>query len=134
MQRFALIALAAAALALAGCGSSGSSSSSNSGASTGASAPASPPTTPAAGSGLHVVVKDLAFSPKATQAKVGQTITWTNEDQVAHNVSYVSGPKFKSSGNLADGGTFSLKLTQAGVIHYVCTIHPFMTATIVVSK
>ena len=129
MQRLPLIALAAAALALAGCGSSSSSSSTGS---TGSSAPA--PTTPTAASGLHVVIKDLAFSPKAATAKVGQTITWTNQDQVDHTVSYVSGPKFKSSGSLGDGRTFSLKLTQAGVIHYVCTIHPFMTATLVVSK
>jgi plastocyanin len=131
MRRFPLIALGAAALALVGCGSSGSSSGSGS---TGASAPASAPTAPTGASGLHVVMKDLAFSPKATKAKIGQTITWTNQDQVAHNVSYVSGPKFKSSGTLGDGRTFSLKLTQAGVTHYVCTIHPFMTATIVVSK
>jgi plastocyanin len=129
-----MVALAAAALVVVGCGSSSSSSSTSSGGSTGASAPASAPTTPTAASGLHVVMKDLAFSPKATKAKVGQTITWTNQDQVDHNVSYVSGPKFKSSGNLGVGRTFSLKLTQAGVIHYVCTIHPFMTATIVVSK
>jgi len=79
-------------------------------------------------------MKDLAFSPDTIHAKVGQTIQWTNADTVDHNVSYVSGPKFKSSSNLASGGTFSLKLTQAGVIHYVCTIHPFMTATIVVTK
>jgi plastocyanin len=131
MRRLPLIALAAAALVLGGCGSSSSSSSSGS---TGASAPAPAPTTPGAASGLHVVIKDLAFSPKATNAKVGQTITWTNQDQVDHNVSYVSGPNFKSSGKLGNGHTFSVKLTQAGVIHYVCTIHPFMTATIVVSK
>jgi plastocyanin len=126
MSRLPLLGVLA--LALAGCGSS--SSSSTTAATSATTSSASAP----AGSGPHVVIKDLAFSPKATQAKVGETITWTNQDQVDHTVSYVSGPKFKSSGTLGDGRTFSLKLTQAGVIHYVCTIHPFMTATIAVTK
>jgi len=79
-------------------------------------------------------MKNLAFSPATIQAKVGQTIHWTNQDTPPHNVTYVSGPKFTSSGTLNAGGTFALKLTQAGTIHYFCSIHPFMRATIVVSK
>jgi plastocyanin len=65
---------------------------------------------------------------------VGQTVTWINQDGPPHNVTYVSGPKFTSSGTLSTGTTFSLKLTQAGTISYICSIHPFMKATIVVSK
>jgi amicyanin len=79
-------------------------------------------------------MKNLAFSPATIHAKVGQTIHWTNQDTPPHNVTYVSGPKFTSSSTLDTGATFSLKLTQAGTIHYYCTIHPFMRATIVVSK
>jgi plastocyanin len=81
-----------------------------------------------------VTMKNLAFVPVSIHATVGQTVDWTNEDTAPHNVTYVSGPKFTSSGTLSKGGKFSLKLTQAGTIHYVCTIHPFMKATIVVSK
>ena len=29
---------------------------------------------------------------------------------------------------------FSVRLTQAGTIHYFCTLHPWMKATIVVSS
>jgi amicyanin len=79
-------------------------------------------------------MKNLAFLPDAIHAKVGQTVQWTNADTPPHNVTYVSGPKFASSSTLQTGGKFSLKLTQAGTIHYVCTIHPFMKATIVVSQ
>jgi amicyanin len=78
-------------------------------------------------------MKNIAFSPDAVHAKVGQTVTWTNQDTPPHNVTYVSGPKFTSSSTMSPGATFSLKLTQAGTIHYVCTIHPQMTATIVVT-
>ncbi len=79
-------------------------------------------------------MKNLAFHPPAIHAKVGQTVKWTNDDTPPHNVTYVSGPKFTSSGTLNPGATFSLKLTQAGTIHYFCSIHPFMKAVIVVTQ
>ena len=76
----------------------------------------------------------LAFSPDVVHAKVGQTVQWTNKDIPPHNVTYVSGPKFTSSPTMKTGAKFQLKLTQAGTIHYFCTIHSFMTATIVVTN
>ena len=79
-------------------------------------------------------MKSLAFNPDTTHAKVGQTVDWVNEDTAPHNVTYVSGPKFTSSGTLNTGDKFQIKVTTPGTIHYVCTIHPFMKATIVVSK
>jgi plastocyanin len=84
---------------------------------------------------VHVVMKSLEFGPPAVDAKVGQRISWLNEDSSPHNVTYVSGPKFTSSRTLApQGGRFSIRLTQAGTIHYYCTLHPWMKATIVVSR
>jgi plastocyanin len=79
-------------------------------------------------------MKNVAFTPGTLQAKVGQTVTFKNDDNPPHNVTYVSGPKFTSSGTINPGQSFTLKLTQAGTIHYYCTIHPFMKAEIVVSK
>jgi plastocyanin len=134
----ALLLLPILALTLAACGSSSSSSSSST-----SSAPAttSSSTSAAASSGaassggaVNVTMKNLAFHPPAIHAKVGQTVKWTNDDTPAHNVTYVSGPKFTSSGTLNNGATFSLKLTQAGTIHYFCSIHPFMKAVIVVTQ
>jgi amicyanin len=78
-------------------------------------------------------MKNLAFSPASVQAKVGQTVTWTNDDTPAHNVAYVGGPKFASSPTMSAGATFSVKLSKAGTIRYFCSIHPFMTGTIVVT-
>ena len=50
-------------------------------------------------------MKNLAFIPMAIHAKVGQTVKWTNDDTPAHNVTYVSGPKFTSSGTMNTGAT-----------------------------
>jgi plastocyanin len=79
-------------------------------------------------------MKNLAFSPTAIHAKVGQTVVWANQDGPPHNVTYQGGPKFKSSSTLNTGQTFTLKLTQPGTIQYFCSIHPFMKASIIVTK
>jgi plastocyanin len=130
MKRVSTVALALPLLllVLAGCGSS-SSSSTTSATGTSSSTPA-----PATGAATTVAVsmQNIAFNPTSVNAKVGDTVKWTNNDSVAHNVTYVSGPKFTSSSTFSGGGTFSLKLTKAGTIQYRCTIHPGMNGTIVV--
>jgi plastocyanin len=141
-KRLALLIAPLVLIALAGCGSSGSSSSATSSAAPASSTSATTASSAsgaaggAAGAGgtVKVTMKNLAFAPPAVNAKVGQTVEWVNDDQPPHNVTYVSGPKFTSSGTMNMGATFKLKLSQPGTIHYVCTIHPFMKATIVVSK
>jgi plastocyanin len=86
------------------------------------------------GKTLHVVMKSLDFSPTALNAGVGDEVVWTNEDEAPHNVTYVSGPRFSSSRPMmAIGKRFSLRLSQPGTIHYYCTIHPWMKATITVA-
>jgi amicyanin len=83
---------------------------------------------------VYVVMKSLDFSPTAVRAKVGQTVLWTNQDAAPHNVTYVSGPRFRSSRRVMGmHAKFSLRLTEPGTIHYFCTLHPWMKATIVVS-
>ena len=112
---------AALAILTAGCGSG-----------SGAPSEAASTTTPVAMA--HVAMKTLEFTPASITAKVGQTITWTNEDKVHHNVTYLSGPAFRSSPrDINPGASFSITLTQPGTIHYFCTIHPWMKGTIVVS-
>jgi plastocyanin len=139
MKRLSFLALAVVALALTACGSSSSNSSSSSSSSSSAAsstpAPAASSSTPsssAAGTSTAVTMLNIAFSPKTVHAKVGDTVKWTNQDQVAHNVTYVSGPQFTSSSTFGNGGTYSLRLTKAGTIQYRCTIHPGMNGTIVV--
>ena len=80
-------------------------------------------------------MRSLAFNPPAVHAKVGQKVIWINDDSAPHNVTYVSGPRFRSSRpKLRPGSRFSLTLHQAGTIHYYCSIHPWMTATIIVTR
>ena len=124
------LTLAALALALAACGSSSGSSSTPTSADTGTAST----TTTSSGQTLHVTMKNLAFLPKTIHAKVGDTIRFTNQDTPPHNVTWVSGPRFTSSPTLDTGAGFTLKLTQPGTIQYFCSIHPFMKASILVTR
>jgi len=129
--RASLSALAVLALATAGCstGADFGSTSSRSQSSTQTAVSA-----PDAGGTVNVVMMSLEFIPTAIHARVGQTVRWTNKDGAPHNVTYVSGPRFKSSAPvLSPGDTYSIKLTTPGTIHYFCSIHPWMKATISVS-
>ncbi len=119
MRRILLALGAVVALAAAGCGGSNSSSTSS-----GSSSSASTSTAAAASSGGAVAIKmqNIAFDPKSVTVKVGQKVTWTNDDTVDHNVTSQSGETIKSD-NFGKGGTFSFTPTKAGAIKYVCTIH-----------
>jgi amicyanin len=78
-----------------------------------------------------VSIKNFAFAPAAVTVKVGTTITWTNTDQEAHTVTSKNGA-FHSP-VLNSGSTYHYTFTKPGTYDYLCTIHPFMTATVVVT-
>lgn len=110
-------------------------------------APTSQPTTPGqsptqaptTGNTAQVSIKDFQFSPAALTVKKGTTVTWTNEDSVAHDVandatdSVSAGQLFKSK-PLAKGESFSFTFDQAGEYPYHCPIHPAMKARVVVEE
>jgi plastocyanin len=77
-------------------------------------------------------MKDIQFKPENVTVKVGQTVTWTNDDPVAHTVTAKSGADF-DSGTVSPGGRFAFAAKKAGKISYVCTIHPNQKGTITVS-
>ena len=94
--------------------------------------PASTAAASSSGGGVTIKMQNIAFDPKSVTVKVGQKVTWTNDDTVDHNVTSQSGETIKSD-NFGKGGTFSFTPTKAGTIKYVCTIHPGMTATLTVT-
>jgi plastocyanin len=131
MRRILLPLCAVLVVAVAGCGGSSNSGSSSGSNSTSSSSSASSSSS-SGGGGTQVKMQNIAFSPKATTVKVGQKVTWVNDDSVAHNVTANSGASFKSK-DFGNGGTFSFTPTKAGTIKYVCTLHPGMSATLTVT-
>lgn len=86
----------------------------------------------AAAASYRVVMKGYAFAPGALTVDVGSTVTWTNQDTAPHDVKTTSGPVAIHSPMLNKGQSWSFTFTQAGSYGYYCTVHPDMTARIVV--
>lgn len=87
---------------------------------------------------------DKAFAPNPINAKVGDTITWTNKDTTFHTVTSGTGPSDTTKGKEFDSGlsgpnalttqgkTFSHKFMTAGEFPYFCQLHPTMVGKVVV--
>jgi plastocyanin len=90
--------------------------------------PPPPPPVPAAPGDLRIV--DFAYRPASIEITPGTTLRWVNQDVAPHTVTDRAG-RF-DSGIMATGDTFSFTFTQPGTYEYFCTLHPEMTATVVV--
>jgi plastocyanin len=96
------------------------------GTSTSAAGPAAPV------SGGAVSIDNFAFIPATLTVPAGSTVTWTNHDEQPHTVAANDG-SFHSPG-MDSQGTYSHTFPMAGKFDYVCSIHPSMHATVVVTQ
>ncbi len=76
---------------------------------------------------VQVTIDNFTFTPPELTVKVGDTVTWTNHDDIPHTV--VSAGKFRSKAMDTDN-SFSFTFTAAGDYKYFCSLHPHMTGTI----
>jgi plastocyanin len=86
---------------------------------------------PAAATGgtATVAMAGLKFSPATLSVRKGTTVVFDNDDVAPHTVTSQQGTV--DSGVLNPGKSFSLVVTAG--FKYRCTIHPFMTASVVVA-
>jgi plastocyanin len=75
-----------------------------------------------------------AFTVPVVKAKVGDTVTFKNDDEFAHNVFSLSTVQEFDLGSYKKGEVRSLKLTAPGTIEVECAIHPEMKMKIEVEK
>jgi amicyanin len=97
-----------------------------------ASASATTADPPAPQGGTAVAIADFKFNPATLTVPVGTTVTWTNQDEEPHTLAAKDG-SFHSPG-VDTHGTYSFTFTTPGSYDYICSIHPFMTGTVVVTK
>jgi len=120
---FVLLTLVALAVAITGCTANQNPAPQGTG-----------PATPAAGPG-SVSINNFAFSPQQITVSQGTTVTWTNQDSVAHTVvSDAGAPGTFSSDPLSQGSSFTFTFTKPGTYTYHCSIHPSMTGTVTVTS
>jgi 3',5'-cyclic-AMP phosphodiesterase len=85
----------------------------------------------AADAATAVAVDNFNFAPATTTVKPGATVTWTNHDDVPHNIVSTE-QRFKSPA-LDTDGQFSHTFDAPGSYRYFCSLHPRMTGRIVVA-
>jgi plastocyanin len=83
-------------------------------------------------SGTQVDITNFAFAPAAVTVPAGTAVTWTNHDDEPHTVVARDG-SFRSPA-LDTDATYRFTFTTPGTFDYICSIHPMMTATVVVTK
>jgi len=132
------VLVVAALLAAAACSSnSGSSSSpsSTTGTTTGTTSGSTSGSTSGASTTASIVsgaagLTTTAFSPNPISVHVGDSITWVNNDTIAHT-STANGGAW-NSGVINPGQSFKTTMSTAGTFAYHCTIHPGMVGTVTV--
>ena len=79
---------------------------------------------------VPVTIDNFVFEPARVTVKAGTTVTWTNRDDIPHTVA-AKERQFKSKVMDTDE-SYSFTFSTPGEYTYFCSLHPHMTATIVV--
>jgi plastocyanin len=82
---------------------------------------------PARAEEIKITIDNFTFTPNDLKVKIGDTVTWTNHDDIPHTV--VSAGKFRSK-TMDTDDHFSFTFTSAGDYKYFCSLHPHMTGMI----
>lgn len=77
---------------------------------------------------FNIVISNFSFNPGTITAKVGETITWINQDSVPHKI---KSDTFNSE-ILNPGDSFQNTFNTPGTYDYICSIHPSMKGKIIV--
>ncbi|CAG1005730.1 plastocyanin [Methanosarcinales archaeon] len=77
--------------------------------------------TPTEQPSVNVNITNLNFVPTTVYVPIGKTVTWTNNDDVTHTITSVTGSF--DSGSIDPGTTYSYTFDQTGTYEYSCTIH-----------
>ncbi len=81
----------------------------------------------------RVAVQDFAFAPAIVTITAGTSVVWeVRDDPEQHTVTPVEAGSFAGSGQLFAGDDYALRFTDPGSYDYVCSLHPFMTGTVIV--
>lgn len=78
-----------------------------------------------------VTMAGARFTPPDLAVEVGEPVRWFNDDAMPHTVT--ARDRGWDSGNISPGGSYERRFDTAGTYIYVCSYHPWMTGTIVVT-
>jgi len=79
---------------------------------------------------VEVAISNFTFTPNELTIAPGTTVKWVNHDDIPHTV--VSDDKAFKSKVLDTDEQFTYTFSKPGTYGYFCSIHPKMTAKVVV--
>ncbi len=79
-----------------------------------------------------IIIDNFTFNPPTLTVDAGTTVSWVNRDDVPHTVTSSNEPRTLNSPVLDTDGRYSVTFSTPGTYPYYCTVHPHMTATVVV--
>ena len=80
--------------------------------------------------GAQVSISNFAFEPAQITVAQGQKVMWTNNDGAPHGLKFKDGAAGMEL--MLPGQTFTRSYAKPGVYNYVCAVHPYMTAQVIV--
>jgi amicyanin len=78
----------------------------------------------------EIKIDNFSFTPPMLTVQAGTKVTWTNRDDIPHNI-VSSEQKFKSK-PLDTDDNYSFTFTEPGTYQYFCGLHPKMVGKVVV--
>ena len=79
---------------------------------------------------IEVKIDNFVFNPQQITVHAGDSVTWTNRDDIPHTVTSKT-MAFRSKA-MDTGDKFTFTFTTPGTYAYFCSLHPHMTGAIVV--
>ncbi|MFQ5904251.1 MAG: cupredoxin family copper-binding protein [Candidatus Binatia bacterium] len=80
------------------------------------------------GAPVELKIEGFAFHPATITIAPGTTVTWINQDSVAHTVAMAG----TESPRLNKGDSWSYTFEVAGTFDYICGLHPSMKGQIII--
>ena len=79
---------------------------------------------------VTIEIRDFDYFPRELTVAVGTSLTWVNRDSAPHDATDEAGGW--GTRMLSQGESATLTFDAPGVYRYLCTIHPYMKATLTV--
>jgi plastocyanin len=79
----------------------------------------------------EVKIDNFTFAPQDLTIPAGTSVRWVNRDDIPHTVVSDDKSTFKSKA-LDTDDSFAYTFTKPGTYSYFCSIHPKMTAKVIV--
>lgn len=82
-------------------------------------------------------IKDSCYIPSVLTIRVGESVSWQNQDVAYHTVTsglYDNPDGLFNSGHLDPNQSFSITFDKKGNFNYYCTLHPWMKGKIIVEN